>query len=163
MVCCDHQGTALPVPSYCLPWSSNPWVISCPITCTVLYSTVLYCTVHPHHADGAEVEVARVAALEERGLEDTGGEGCDDNIRRVYCTVLHRTVLYCTVLTDGVVVGGVPCVDDGGVHEPHVALRRLPQRDEVLLGRPAPHHHRLAEEALAVGVVGYRVPGGGLV
>ena len=49
------------------------------------------------------------------------------------------------------------------VHEPHVALRRLPQRDEVLLGRPAPHHHRLAEEAFAVGVVGDRVPGGGLV
>ena len=95
MVCCDHQGTALPVPSYCLPWSSNPWVISCPITCTVLYSTVLYCTpVHPHHADGAEVEVARVAALEERGLEDTGREGCDDNIRRMYCTVQYRTALY---------------------------------------------------------------------
>ena len=96
MVCCDHQGTALPVPSYCLPWSSNPWVISCPITCTVLYCTVLCCTVHPHHADGAEVEVARVAALEERRLEDTSGEGCDDKNRRVHCTVLYCTVLYCT-------------------------------------------------------------------
>ena len=32
MVSSDHHGLALPVPSYCRPWSSKPWVISCPMT-----------------------------------------------------------------------------------------------------------------------------------
>lgn len=30
-----HQSASRPVPSYLLPWSSNPWPISCPITAPI--------------------------------------------------------------------------------------------------------------------------------
>ncbi len=46
-------------------------------------------------------------------------------------------------LTDGIVVGRVPGVDDGGVHEPDVPLRHLPQLVELLGGAPLQHAHHV--------------------
>ncbi len=46
-------------------------------------------------------------------------------------------------LTDGIVVGRVPGVDDGGVHEPDVPLRHLPQLVELGGGAPLQHAHHV--------------------
>jgi hypothetical protein len=43
------------------------------------------------------------------------------------------------------VVGRVPGVDDGGVHEPDVPLRHLPQLVELLGGAPLQHAHHVPE------------------
>ncbi len=42
-------------------------------------------------------------------------------------------------------VGRVPGVDDGGVHEPDVPLRHLPQLVELLGGAPLKHTHHVPE------------------
>merc|ERR1719305_1982561 len=123
MVSWDHQGTALPLPSYCLPWSSKPWVISCPMTMPMHSGLSPLC-------HGAVVEVARHAAREERALQDAGRE------------------------RDGVVVGGVPGVHYGGVHQPHVPPRLRTQLSQVLTCRPVGLLHHVLEVGLGVRLVG---------
>ena len=61
------------------------------------------------------------------------------------------------MITDGVVVGRVPGIHNGGVHQPDVSVRLLSQGDDVLLGRPDLHVHHLRE--VRTGNIG--VPGGG--
>ena len=47
--------------------------------------------------------------------------------------------------TYGVVIGRVPGVDNGGMHEPDVSARFLPEGDHVLLGGPSLHAQQLVE------------------
>ena len=89
-------------------------------------------------ADGAVVEVARVALAEEGRLQDAGGEGwwgrkCTRNevssTRKMIFIgegdALHSSLLFsksgkCELLTNGVVARGVEGVHDGGLSDPSV-------------------------------------------
>ena len=58
------------------------------------------------------------------------------------------------MITDGVVVGRVPGIHNGGVHQPDISVWLLPQGDDVLLGGPGLHFHHLCE----VGTINIGVP-----
>ena len=54
--------------------------------------------------------------------------------------------------TYGVVIGRVPGVDNGGVHEPDVPAGLLPEGDHVLLGGPGLHAQQLVEVVRKINV-----------
>ena len=62
------------------------------------------------------------------------------------------------MITDGVVVGRVPGIHNGGVHQPDISVWLLPQADDVLLGGPGLHLHHLCE----VGTLNIGVPAGNI-
>ena len=97
------------------------------------------------HANGAEVEVPGPASLEEWWLQYASRESLGK------CSFYTRNAFYmCS--TYGVVVGRVPGVDNGGVHEPDVSAGLLPQGDHVLLGGPGLHAQQLVEVVREVNV-----------
>ena len=62
------------------------------------------------------------------------------------------------MITDGVVVGRVPGIHNGGVHQPDISVWLLSQGDDVLLGGPRLHSHHLCE----VGTLNIGVPVGNI-
>ena len=62
------------------------------------------------------------------------------------------------MITDGVVVGRVPGIHNGGGHQPDISVWLLPEGDDVLLGGPGLHLHHLCE----VGTINIGVPVGNI-